>query len=83
MDSDLIMGTVPDDDDREVPQVKLKRVLMEFEDGTIECLEGEDAKTWQASLRSEIFMSWVHGRRMTALTWKQISKEDAASLFLK
>lgn len=82
MDIDLTSSTVPDDDDREVPQIRIKRVFLEFEDGTIKCLEGEEAQTWEDSLNSVILRSWVHGGRMPELTWKQISKEKAASLFL-
>lgn len=50
---------------------------MEFDNGCIQCLEGENAERWIEAMNSAIFISHIHGSSiqdvLKAIEWKKIN----------
>ena len=54
---------------------KLLKVTMEYDDGEIQTLEGEQAQQWEKELNGAVTMNWVHGHHMPQFKWKKIKKK--------
>lgn len=50
------------------PKGKIKRVFLEFEDGTAE-LKGLDAEAWQKMVHGHGGLAWAHGYEAPDLPW--------------
>ncbi len=63
------------------PQGKIKRVFLEFEDGTAE-LTDEEAKKWLEAVQAEGALAYIHGMPFPDLNWVVRPKEasDAVSM---
>ncbi len=55
--------------------VKTVRVEIEFEDGKIISLHGEDAERWQQLVQGMSVMHWAHGGDQNPLPWKETRRE--------
>lgn len=47
------------------------KIRIEFDDGSAQELEGEDADKWDKAATSQGIMAWAHGVRFPELQWKQ------------
>lgn len=56
--------------------MKLKRVLMEFEEYSQE-LVGEEAQKWLEALNSACVMEHIHGRPFPEFKWKRLTNQSA------
>lgn len=53
--------------------MKLVRVELEWEDGSIKCLSGDAAEEWHQQQSGAATMAWVHGARYTdGLRWETV-----------
>lgn len=55
---------------------KLIKVSMEFDDGTIRYLEGDDALKWQLVISQSVFVAGSHGVRTKCPAWKEKKSES-------
>lgn len=53
------------------------RVEIEFDDGTIMRLIGEQAELWQKAVESQGVMSAIHGHPFPELKWEKFLKQDS------
>lgn len=57
---------------------KLKRVIMEFENGDKEYIEGDDARNWNDALDGAILLDFTHGRHaqevLKNIIWKKLEE---------
>lgn len=56
-------------------QTKTVRVEIEFEDGRIISLHGDDAERWQQMASGMAVHSFAHGVTMDPLPWKETRRE--------
>jgi len=49
---------------------KLIKIVMEFDNGVVQYLEGEDAKSWHDAVNGAISNAWIHGSRLPKFPWK-------------
>ena len=57
--------------------VKTVRVEIEFEDGKIISLHGDDAEKWQQLVKGMSVMHFVHGGAGVELPWKETRREKS------
>jgi hypothetical protein len=57
--------------------VKTVRVEIEFEDGKIISLHGDDAQKWQELVNGMSVVHFVHGGAQPELPWKETRREKA------
>lgn len=53
---------------------KMVRVEMEFEDGRIQRLSGEEAQKWLTAVNGQCTMGWVHGMPMPQFEWEVVKE---------
>jgi len=53
-----------------VSDLKLVRVTLEYDNGRITSLEGEDADSWMSAANSACVMSHIHGMPFPDFNWK-------------
>jgi hypothetical protein len=63
-----------------MPKPKLTRVVLEFEDGSLQVLEGPDAETWRRIVDGYMMDAQLRAggkdERLTALAWKASPPQD-------
>lgn len=61
---------------KEKPEVvpTLVKITMEYDDGVVKVLEGQDAQDWNEDYRGHQTMTWVHGGSLQSYPWKYTSK---------
>lgn len=61
--------------ERNVEDRKLKKVVMEYDNGDIEYIEGDDVERWQNAINSAIVLAYVHGSStqdvLKDIVWKK------------
>lgn len=59
---------------------KLIKVIMEYDDGSKEYIEGNDVEKWQKALNSALVLDFTHegGSRdiLKTVTWKKLSEQE-------
>ena len=55
---------------------KLIKVIMEYDNGNKEYIEGDDVEKWQKALNSAIFLDYTHRGRaqdiLKGITWRRV-----------
>ena len=52
------------------PPQKLIKLTMEFDDGEVKFLEGDEADRWLKAVNNQCVMEHVHGRPFPSFNWK-------------
>ena len=56
---------------------KLIKVIMEYDNGDIEYIEGNDVTKWQDTLNSTIVLDYIHGRQsqniLKDIIWRKMT----------
>jgi len=52
----------------EYPRGEIRRVYLEYEDGTME-VTGEEAKKWKDMVEGQAILAHVHGQEWPTLNW--------------
>ena len=55
---------------------KIVKVTIEFEDGDIHSLEGEEAQKWDEACASLASLGFAHGMMFPEFDWKEEKKND-------
>lgn len=63
--------------EKKIENKKLKKIIMEYDNGDINYIEGDDVKKWEDSINSAIFLSHIHGSSiqevLKEIEWKKIN----------
>jgi hypothetical protein len=59
----------------------LTRVTLEYSDGTLNFVEGEDAEKWIKFIDSALVMSYIHGGRQPDVDLQQATMKDVFRFF--
>jgi hypothetical protein len=57
-------------------QKKLIKVTMEYSDGEVSYLDGEDAAKWESAANGVIMFNYAHGVHFPQFKWKKVKKKD-------
>lgn len=69
------MARVDREKGQETDQSKIKRVIMENENGTVSYLEGEDLTLWEKAMNGLVTLGFTHGeqgqKELKQIKWKK------------
>lgn len=56
--------------------MKITKVIIEFDNGDVQSLEGEQAEKWNLACQGQATLAYAHGMHFPSLDWKKEKKEQ-------